>query len=82
MQELRAFKYNNKCELCDNILEKDKRVIIMVKKFFVLQEEVIYIFHEKITFPQYKNRHFIFLVSGLLVQWNLGILETIFHDNP
>ena len=49
---LRIFKYENTCELCDNILDKEKKVRIMVKKCFVLHEEVIYVFHEKTTFPQ------------------------------
>ena len=42
-----TFKYKNICELCDDILEKDKRGRINAKKCFVLHEEVIYVFHEK-----------------------------------
>ena len=30
---LRPFKYINMCELCDNILDKDKRVRVIVKNF-------------------------------------------------
>ena len=45
------FKYNNTCELCDNILGKDNRVRIMVNKVFVIHEEVIDVFHEKIYIP-------------------------------
>ena len=49
---LRPFKYNDTYELCDNIIDKDKKVILMVKKYFVIHEEVIDAFHENITFPQ------------------------------
>ena len=34
MHILRPFKYNNTCELCDNILDKDNKGRLMVKKFF------------------------------------------------
>ena len=47
---LRPFKYKNTCDLCDNMLDKDDRGIIMTN-FFVLHEEVIDVFHEK-KFPQ------------------------------
>ena len=46
------FKYKNTCELCYNMLDKEKKGILMVKLCFVIHEEVIYVFHEKITFPQ------------------------------
>ena len=39
------------CESCDKILDKDKKSILMVNKYFVLYEEVIDVFNEKITFP-------------------------------
>ena len=48
---LRPFKYKNKCEFCDNILDKDKRGRIMVNKFYVIHEEVIDVFHEKYYIP-------------------------------
>ena len=48
---LRQFKYKNTCELCDNILDKDKKGRLMVKKCFALHEEVIYVFHEKYYIP-------------------------------
>ena len=48
---LRKFKYNNTCELCDDILDKDKKVRLMVKICF-LHEEVIDVFYENITLPQ------------------------------
>ena len=48
---LRPFRYKNKCELCDNILDKDKRRRIMLKKCFVLHKEVIDVFHEKMYIP-------------------------------
>ena len=43
---LRPFKYNNICELCDIIPDKYKKSIIMLKKYFVLHEEVIDVLHE------------------------------------
>ena len=52
---LKPFKYNNTFELCDIIFDKDKRGRIMVKKCFALHEEVIYVFHEKNSFPLYKT---------------------------
>ena len=42
---LRPFKYKNMCELCDNILDKDKKGILPAKKYFDLHEEVIDVFH-------------------------------------
>ena len=71
-------KYKNTCQLCDNILGKDKRGQIMVKKYVNIHEEVIGIFHENFTFPKQINCNFILLMSGFLVQWNLGTLEMIF----
>ena len=44
IHSLRPFKYKNTCELCDNMLDKDKKGRLMVKNFF---EEVIDVFHEK-----------------------------------
>ena len=75
---LRLFKYNNMCELCDNIQDKDKRGKIVLKKTFVLHEEVIDIFCDKYHIPTIEKCHFIFLVLGFLVQWNVGRLEMIF----
>ena len=49
---LRPFKYNNTCELCDNILDKNNKGRLPVNTCFVLHEEVIYFFNEKITSPQ------------------------------
>ena len=49
---LRPFKYNNTCELCDKIFDKYNKGILMVKKCFVLHEEVIDVFHDFFTFPQ------------------------------
>ena len=49
---LRPFKYNNMCELCDIITYKYKKGRIMVRKCFVLHEEVIDLFHEFFIFPQ------------------------------
>ena len=50
-------------------------------KCFVHHEEDIDIFHDKFYIPTIENCHFIFIVLGLLVQWNLGRLKLIFHDN-
>ena len=49
---LRPFKYKNVCELCDNILDKEKRGRIMFKKGVVLHEEVIDAFYDFFTSPQ------------------------------
>ena len=35
------------CQLCDNMIYKDKKITLIVKKCFVLNEEVIDVFHEK-----------------------------------
>ena len=74
---MRPFKYNNTCDLCDTILDKDNKGILMAKKCFVLKTEVIDVFHEKYYIPTIENCHFILLVSGLLVQWNAERLEMI-----
>ena len=71
---LRPFKYKNKCDIFDKILDKDNRGRIMVKKCFVLHEEVIYVFHDKFYIPTIENCHLILLMSGLLVQFNTGRL--------
>ena len=42
---LRPFKYKNVCELCDNIIDKKMKGRLLVKKCFVLHEEVIDVFH-------------------------------------
>ena len=73
-----TFKYRNTSELCGNIEDKYKIERIMVKKIFVIHKEVIDVFHETFTFPQWRNCHFILIMSGLLVQWNVGRLEIIF----
>ena len=44
----------------------------MVKKCFVIQEEVIYLFCENFTFPQYKYCRFIYLILELLVFMEFG----------
>ena len=43
---LRPFKYNDMCELCDTIMDKDKKGRIMVKKSFDLYKGVIDVFIE------------------------------------
>ena len=47
---LTPFKYNNTCEICDNILDKENRRRMIVMNFF-LHEEVIDVFRENSTFP-------------------------------
>ena len=68
------------CELCDIIPDKYKRGRIMLKKFFVLHEEVIDVFAKNKIFPQYKNFYFILLVSVFLVQWNVGRLKIVVSE--
>ena len=45
------FKYKNTCELCDKIIDKYNKGRLMVKKCFVLHEEVIDVFNEKSYIP-------------------------------
>ena len=52
----------------------------MVKKSFVLHEKVIDVFYNKFYIPTIKNCHLILLLLGLIVQWNVGRKEIIFHD--
>ena len=47
---LRTFKYKITCELCDSILDKEKRGRNMVGKCFVFHKEVIDVFN-KLLFP-------------------------------
>ena len=49
---LRPFKYKNMCELYDKTQDKYKRGNITVKSYLVLHEEVVGVFHKKITFQQ------------------------------
>ena len=51
VHRLIPFKYNNTCELCDNIPDKENIERIMVKKFFALRDEVIDVFHDKFYIP-------------------------------
>ena len=46
IHRLIPFEYKNKCDLCNNILDKYKIGIIMVNKCSVLHDEVMYFFHE------------------------------------
>ena len=69
------------CELCYIIPDKDKRGRIMVKKCFVLHEEVIENFHKKSYIPTIENFNLILFMSGCLVQQNMVRLEIFFHDN-
>ena len=49
---LRPFEHNNLCEFFDIIPDKYKKGRIMVKKCFVLHEEVIDVSNNKNIFPQ------------------------------
>ena len=40
------------CDLCDIIPDKDNKGRTMVKKCFIIYEEVIDVFHTKNIFPQ------------------------------
>ena len=77
----RPFKYNNTCELCDNIQNKYKIGIIMENKIFVLHEEVIDLFHR---IKKIQNRKISFHLAHVRI---LGSMECVkirkvfFHDN-
>ena len=58
IHSLRKFEYKNTCELYDNILDKDRKFRLMVKKCFILHEEVIDIFHEKYYIPTIQKMSF------------------------
>ena len=51
IHRLRACKQKNMCELYEIVPDKDKKGRIMVKKCFLLHEEVINIFHKKNYIP-------------------------------
>ena len=51
INSLRPFKYKNTCELCDNIIDKEKKGRLMAKANIFLREEVIYVFYEKYYIP-------------------------------
>ena len=53
----------------------------MVKKCFVLHEEVIDMFHNKYYIPTIEKCHLILLMLVLLVQWNVERLYIYFCDN-
>ena len=70
------FKYKNTCELCDKIQDTNKIVIIMVNYCSVFHDEVFDVFHKNYI-PTINFFHLILILSGLLVQWNAGILKII-----
>ena len=51
--------------------DKDKTGKILVKKHFVIHEEVIDVFHDKFYIPTIEHFHFNYPIYELLVQWNL-----------
>ena len=70
IQGLRPFIHKNMCELCDIIPDKDKKGIIMVKKCFVLHEEVIDVSHEIFYIPTIEKLSF-----------HLAHISFTFHGN-
>ena len=46
IHRLKSFKYKNKCYICENIIDKDKRVIITTERCFVHNEEVLDAFND------------------------------------
>ena len=76
------FKYNNTCELCNNIQYKDKRVIVTAKKYFALQEEFIDVFYDKFYISTIKKLSF--HISRFSIIGSMEFRKTIndcFHDN-
>ena len=69
---LRPFKYNNTCELCDNILDKYKKGILMVNRCSVLHEEDIDVFHEKYYIPTIENLPFYLAHVSILGSMECG----------
>ena len=51
IKRLRPCKHNNMCELCDIIPEKYKKGRIMVKKCFIIHEEVTDFIYENNYIP-------------------------------
>ena len=81
---LRPFKYNNTCELCDNILDKYKKRIIMVRKYFVTHEEVIYVFHEKYFITKIEKKKFnlsCVRILGAMECKNINFFPVVIHQN-
>ena len=72
-----SFRYNNTCELCGNILGKDKRGRIMARNVLFFTRKLWISFMTNFTLPQYKKLYFILIVSGFLVQYNAGRQEMI-----
>ena len=58
IHNVRQFKYKNTCKLCDSILDKDKKGILLVRKCFVIYDEVIDVFHEKYYIPTIEKLQF------------------------
>ena len=55
---LKPFKYNNTCELCNKIQDKEEIGKMMENKYVVLHEEVIDIFHNKFYIPTIEKPSF------------------------
>ena len=82
IQGLIPFKYKNTCVLCYNILEKDNKGGIMVKKHFVIHEEVIDVFHEKSYIPKIEKLSFYLTHVKILGSMEYGNTRyDYFRDN-
>ena len=82
IQGLRPFKYKNKCDLCGNLQDKDKREKIIAKKCFVLHEEDIDEFHEFCYIPIIEEQSFHIDHVRILGSMEYGKTRNdCFHDN-
>ena len=70
------------CELCDNFLNKENRVRIMIQKCFVLREEVIYVFHENKYIPTIEKLSFSLVHVKIIGSMECGKTKNDYlHDN-
>ena len=75
-------KYKNTFDLCDIIHEKEKRRKMMVKKCFVLHEEVSDVFHDKIYIPTIEKLPFNLANVRILGSMKYGTTrDNCFRDN-
>ena len=77
---LRPFKHNNTCDLCDKIIDKDKRGIIKAKMF--LYEEIIDFFDEFFYIPTIEKLSFHLAHVRIIGSIECGkTINYCFHDN-
>ena len=70
------------CELCYKILDKYKKGRLIVKKCFVLHEEVIDVFYEKYYIPTIEQLSFHLSHIRILGPMECGkIINDCFHAN-